>query len=63
MNDQEIFEEIKEKLLTHLGDSDKVEVWLNCTNGNFGYCKPIDLIRLGRANKVLLAINALLEGY
>ena len=63
MTDEKIIEEIKEKLLTHFKDNDNVETWLDCTNPNFGGASPNQLIRVGRANKVLLFINALLEGY
>jgi uncharacterized protein (DUF2384 family) len=36
------------------GDEDKAILWLETPNLNFGSAKPIDLIKTGRANKVLL---------
>jgi len=56
-------EEIKKKLLTLLKDDDKIELWLNCPNGNFGNSTPMALINANRGHKVLLFINSALEGY
>jgi hypothetical protein len=49
--------------LTILKDHDKVDTWLNCSNPNFGYIKPITLINIGRGDKVLLFIEAAIEGH
>ena len=63
MTDEKIVKEIREKLLTLLKDNDKVDTWLACPNPNFGMVKPNDLIRLDRGDKVLLFIDAAIEGY
>lgn len=34
------------------GDDEKVKLWLETKNLNFGGCAPIDLINRGRAHKV-----------
>jgi uncharacterized protein (DUF2384 family) len=40
-------------------NEDKVILWLDTPNGNFGYSKPIDVINAGRVDKVLLyCLNA-----
>lgn len=52
------------KMVKYIQDhDDKVELWLNCSNANFGMVKPIDLIRIGRGNKVLLFIDSALAGH
>lgn len=62
MNKQEQdFKEIKRLLLTFLKDDDRVDTWLNSTNGNFGYFVPMDLIRKNRGHKVLFWIQNALE--
>lgn len=46
------------QIISHLydffGDEDKAIHWLETPNGNFGLSRPIDLIKSGRANKVLM---------
>jgi hypothetical protein len=53
--------EIERKLYKFFKDEKKVKAWLNLKNLNFGGFAPIDLIKRGRAHKVLEFINNALD--
>lgn len=63
MTTNSVEKEIREKLLTLLGNTGNVDLWLSCPNPNFGGTKPITLIKIGRGDKVLLFIEAAIKGY
>ena len=45
------------------GDSRKAWVWFNEANPHLGGQKPIDMIRKGRASKLMAFIDAQLQGW
>jgi hypothetical protein len=63
-SDSEIREEINRLLRVFFKHTpEKIEVWLNTPNLNFGGCSPNKLIQLGRGHKVLAFVKEAAESW
>ena len=62
-NIEQTIDRCKHMLLSCPIDSDKIDLWLESKNGNFGGTEPLALIRMGRGKKVIQFIEATLKGY